>query len=147
MGYDLSGDGGYFRANVSAWSDLLQLAHQYGWEPAGTETPEWENEEGEIIRYDEWDGGYGTNDYQLVTAEDAAAIADAIEASLDDIPDEAVKVLTLGEAWGANCPPELRDKRIVNDEANLYERWSGPDSKDYLKAFIAYCRAGSFRIG
>src|SRR5262245_57325667 len=86
MGMDLSGAaGGYFRFNNRGWADVLDLAELYGWEPVGTASPR--NFETGEPQYADWDGGYGSNDYQIVTAPDAAAIATALEAALDDIPD------------------------------------------------------------
>jgi hypothetical protein len=84
MGFDLVShtDGSYFRWNLIDWPKVLELGRMFGWRPAGT------------IRYAEdgspdpgWDGGYVTNDLQVVSAEDAAALADALERALDDIPD------------------------------------------------------------
>ncbi len=40
MGMDLRGVGGIERFGVTSWRMLLTLAHEYGWEPAGTEPPE-----------------------------------------------------------------------------------------------------------
>lgn len=138
MGYDLRGTGGVFRLNTSGWMDLLDLAHRHGWQPAGTEAPEYDPD---------WDGGYFTNDYQIVTDEDASALADALEDALDDIPDEEVKRLTVGDVLGDAAPPHVRDLRVANEDANIYERWSGAQGKRSIRDFIAYCRAGSFVIG
>jgi hypothetical protein len=40
MGMDLSGKGGYFRFSNHRWRAALELAHEQGWEPDGTEPPE-----------------------------------------------------------------------------------------------------------
>ncbi len=53
------------------WQKVLWLAYQYGWEPAGTKDPEgWVGE---------WHGNYSTNSGQIVAAEDARALANALE--------------------------------------------------------------------
>ena len=61
--------------NWFAWSELLLLAHDYGWEPAGTRVPCW-NLTGDIDRMSDKDpvegeeaysGSYFTNAGQLAT--------------------------------------------------------------------------------
>jgi hypothetical protein len=123
MGMDLSGRGGYFRFSNSAWCAVLELAYEYGWEPAGTEAPEFTFYAPDGVTVDEaqtrewrqhyrnWDGSYFGNAFQVVCDEDAANIAEALERALDDVPD-------LSEGW-----------------------------KDYLQEFIKFCRAGAFSIG
>src|SRR3712207_9235910 len=86
MGRDLSGEGGYFRFSIHGWCAALELAHEHGWEPAGTEPPEFTvyapdgvtvdevRTRAERQRYANWDGGYFTNEYQVVSDEDAANI-------------------------------------------------------------------------
>ena len=82
MGFSLTNDRDeYFGFNWGAWHSVLLWAHQGGWKPAGTQ--------GTGILGDnpeEWDGGYTSNDCQLVADEDAAAIADGLENYLADIP-------------------------------------------------------------
>src|SRR5919112_6036717 len=99
MGVDIGGAGGDRWFSWTAWENLLDLAHEYGWEPAGTEPPQWiaTNPDGSIDHEmtamysrskENWDGSYFSNDGQYVTDEEAASIADALERALDDIPDE-----------------------------------------------------------
>lgn len=59
----------HFGTNNNGWSYLYHLAEDHGWEPAGTvfDPPD-------LF----WDGSYFSNDGQVVTAEDAAGMADAI---------------------------------------------------------------------
>jgi hypothetical protein len=100
MGMDLTGEGGYFRFLPGTWRAVLELAHEHGWELAGTKPPEFTvyapdgvtvdevATRAERQRYANWDGGYFWNEYQVVCDEDAANIADALERALDDVPDE-----------------------------------------------------------
>lgn len=75
MAMDISnGNGEYMRFSHFDWAELLKLAYEYGWQPAETELGG-------------WDGNYTSNDGQLITAEDADAIADALERAFDDSPD------------------------------------------------------------
>ena len=137
------------------WSKALELAEAYGWKPLGTHAPS------HIDFYElgaEWDGGYFTNDGQIVRAEDALSLAAALEWSLDDIPN-------------GNIPPDWNS--ILQQEDDLPE-WLSPeereiieeglhdglldimgtspleyfagDEKRHLKQFIRFCRLGSFEI-
>jgi len=87
---DLTGEGGYFRFSHGTWRAVLELAREHGWEPAGTKPPEGtvyavgggtvDEEATRAARqhYADWDGGYFWNEYQVVSDEDAANIADAL---------------------------------------------------------------------
>jgi hypothetical protein len=83
MGVDLSGAQGGLHLNIAGWSMCLVRAREHGWEPAGTKAPVSYNEDGTICTEmtcapDEWDGGYGSNDHQTVTAEDARNLSEAL---------------------------------------------------------------------
>jgi hypothetical protein len=168
MGFDLSNrQGQSYRFNFFDWPNLLRLAEQYGWEPEGTTLdPEHlaDREEDEELSPEEvaaevaeslekWEGGYCTNDFQVVSAEDARNLADALEKALPDIPEhDAVghKALDL-----STYSPEMREQlkalgvgRLfpVDAPISVLERFSGKRGRDYLKGFIAFCRAGEFTI-
>jgi hypothetical protein len=64
----------------SDWSQLLQLAEDYGWQPDGTIQMDLKTDEVRPER-----GGYFTSDYQRVTDTDAANMATALERALPDI--------------------------------------------------------------
>jgi hypothetical protein len=84
MSFDIIGQNGtYFYVNNTGWAALLQLAVQYGWEPAGTQAPGF-MARGHAIASKDWDGSYTFNDGQTVTDTDAKALAAALRrASLD----------------------------------------------------------------
>lgn len=158
MGMDLSGAGGneYF-SNV-AWYKILKLAYEYGWQPQGTEAGQWYDENGELNRQlspdpEEWDGTYFSNDFQWVTDEDAANIADALERALDDVPD-----VDAGEkevVYGPDDLPENPLERslaeqgypviVPNSSLSPLEFFSG-EAKQWVRDFIKFSRAGGFRI-
>jgi len=174
MGMDLSGKGGYFRFSNYAWHAALELAHEYGWEPAGTEAPEVTvyAPDGVIVdevgtrterqRYTNWGGGYFTNEYQVVSDEDAANIADALERALDDVPDEGGgdHLLTPAQHQAAHRG-ELSQEKFDKALEQFIERrvaspplippqtpaWYFAGEKDHLREFITFCRAGEFAIG
>ncbi len=100
MGMDISnGNGEDRRFSGGSWIGLLNLAHEYGWQPAGTEIGGLYSEEPpedanhtrlvpvEQAGTESWDGNYTSNDGQLISAEDADAIADALERAFGDKPD------------------------------------------------------------
>ena len=164
MGMDLSGAGGRFRFTGEQWIAVLRLGCQYGWEAAGTEAPELPDENGEMVVCDGWEGSYGFNDFQTVTADDAKNLADAIERALPDVPDKAPthKFETLRHSDGTPMMMPLiyvrRDKvevikaggvpmRALKNGESLshYEHFAGC-GKDLLREFITFCRAGAFRI-
>ena len=80
MGMDILFNRGDFRCSARFWGECLTLAEVFGWIAAGTEAP-CECVQGVITR--DWGGGYGTNDYQQVTDEDARAFAAALKRGIE----------------------------------------------------------------
>ena len=80
MGMDLTGRQGYFRVGGGTWGDWLKAAKECGWEPAGTEKPDFRRcmDDPCLCREAEWGGWYNSNDHQRVTAEDAKALSQAL---------------------------------------------------------------------
>lgn len=120
MGFDLTGDGGYFRCSGAGWADLLQLAVDYGWQPIGTGPPRG------TLKQD-WPGIYHSNEGQLVYARDANQLADALNRFLNDTP-----------------KPAKTMKRERTKGSESYFLTSG--GRDYLGEFITFCRSGSSRL-
>ncbi len=101
MGMDLSnrhGDG--FRFTIFSWADMLDLAMTHGWKPQGTQP--WEPED----EYDcswsggdppTWDGGYSSNDGQVVTASDSRNLADALQKAQPEKFEEFIQFCRQGE--------------------------------------------------
>ena len=137
------------------WAKALELAQSYGWKPLGTCPPS------HMDFYDliaEWDGRYFTNDGQTVKAEDARALAAALERSLDDIPDETPpRDWNSIIRWEDDLPEWLspEEREFIEEElqdglldvmgVNPLEYFAG-DEKEHLKRFIRFCRLGSFEI-
>src|SRR5688572_18553391 len=84
MSVDLySFHGMHVKLGTVHWMKILQGAEQYGgWTPAGTVAPAGMGTGG---GYPLWDGNYTSNDGQVVTEEDAAALAAALERALNHI--------------------------------------------------------------
>src|SRR5215510_4319042 len=77
MGYDLTNSAGdYHQWKVIGWWHLLNLAVRYGWSPRGTQRSDQNKSP--------WDGNYFENAGQEAVAEDATALADALQAMLQD---------------------------------------------------------------
>jgi hypothetical protein len=79
MGMDLLGNHGDERFSAEVWSNCLERAIQFGWQPEGTAAPPAWSWPGEW----KWDGGYLSNDYQRVTDRDARALGKALLLAID----------------------------------------------------------------
>ena len=108
MGFDLDRDGDRQRLSYREWATALGLGLRYGWQPTGTTFSEpavrrrhghdamaADVEEAVARERELWYGGYLTNDDQVVSAADAAALADASERAVDDaaVPEAARSAL------------------------------------------------------
>ncbi len=144
MSFSLGSKAGQFSATNTTWYHILNMAVQYGWEPVGTSASRFDycNDVpiGEGETRSDWDGGYTTNDYQVVEDEDARNMADALERALPDIPDVCAMTDKISNR---GTPYETVDMRIP---VNHFEWFSG-ERKGYLKRFIAFARTGCFRLG
>jgi hypothetical protein len=119
--YNERGDSFHFSSSM--WNRVLYLAGVYGWKPSGTLSPEDES-------LTSWDGGYGVNEGQRVSEDDALAWAQALEKALPDISDE----------FQIPFPHVEKSGREI-----LLEELSGPN-KEHLVQFIAFCKRGAFSI-
>jgi hypothetical protein len=70
MGMDLLGSHGDERFSLSDWCMCLERSIEFGWNPEGTVAPK--------EHVCEWNGGYHSNDFQLVTDRDARALGEAL---------------------------------------------------------------------
>ena len=128
MIYHLSSQSAISRQKFSrdSWTRILGLGMFYGWQPMGTRVPSMTEIHGFDIDY--WDGTYLTNDGQIVVAEDALSLGNALEKSMDDIPDFNLEVNRL-------------DLKTITP----FEYFAG-NGKVQLTDFIKFCRLGSFLI-
>jgi len=150
MGYDLNNSNGkYFRWNMWGWAEVFNLACSYGWIPKGTEIHPCSKD-----RFDSFEdfedykrnheGTYFSNDGQMVSSEDARAFSNALESSLDDIPDEKLdkrKSVPIDDKF-----MKERAKIWNQEKSTLVVRFSGESNKSYLKEFIEFLRDGAFYI-
>lgn len=82
--------------STEAWTGLLALAEEHGWNPLGTGLPWWwddseRNLDGQhLCELDNWNGDYTAGDGGLVLLEDALNLADALEkAFIESEPEPA----------------------------------------------------------
>jgi hypothetical protein len=160
MSFNLHSERGpSFDCSGRVFDQLLALAHDYGWEPAGTHLPPvcmhstmgqihllevrverlkaagqiaealalertyqvWDAEHERFVSHlpdelavpcrchETWEGWYGLNDKQVVTAEDAGHLAAALEQALLDIPNQDAVVHKL------ELPPDEPDRWILKE--------------------------------
>lgn len=136
---DLSGAGGYFRWTNSGWSDILELGEEFGWVPIGTGPPRGE------LKADWRDGPYYGNAGQRFYARDARALADALERAVAGLPKRKPpkrgRVATTTDYIEAELTGSERPKR----GRVAIRQWT-PEDVAYIREFIEFCRAGSFRL-
>lgn len=137
------------------WAKALELARLYGWQPKGTQPP------ASLNLYElntDWLGTYLTNDGQIVKTEDAYLLAAALEKALHYIADSNPKIKWDPDLWVEEDLPEwlspeeremmeeeLEDGLLDIMDVHPLEFFAG-DEKRHLKAFIRFCRLGSFEI-
>ena len=144
MGIILEGSGGNTSASVFEWGQLLRLTQSYGWIPAGTIL-----DEPNI----DWNGGYQTNDWQRVTANDAANLADALSRALRDLPaDDKLRGVTtpieLPPAFHNFTANPVIDCIALEDMERLapLDWFGGDEGRKSVQKYIDFCRAGEFVI-
>ena len=137
------GECGDFGFSARTWQLVLTLGRWYGWQPAGTLPPDpeyfddWDGEPAD------WDGHYFPPDGQIMTANDAQGLADALERAYADLPDH--------DALTGKAIP----RRPVRDDDPC--RWWGLDAaagmavspfeefggvnKAWLRDVIVHCRS------
>jgi hypothetical protein len=164
MSYQLSNRSTNTLQTISkeSWSKILSLARFYGWEPRGTLPPFIHNlrqpayEDGTRAP---WDGTYLRNEGQVVQADDAFALAVALQMSLDDIPDvNPERELATDDELPDFLSPaekemirdglkgmELQDHEALPLRILPFEYFAG-DAKQNLAEFIRFCMLGEFII-
>jgi len=120
MGATLKRRSERFRWKHDSWRDVLRLAQEFGWQPAGTTPPRG-------VRKADWDSAdYFSGSRQQVAGDDALAFAAALSKALTRI------------ATARNAPPP----KDASSELKQFCGWH----RDGLADFASFCRRGAFRI-
>jgi hypothetical protein len=130
-----------FWLSEPAWRLLLTLGHSYGWQPAGTLPPDPEAFDDALGDRSDWDGHYFPCDSQVMTVEDAHALADALERALADLPDhDALTGKAAVTRGGKDNPyPVWALQAAPGIVLSPVEAFSGAN-KTLLRGFIEHCR-------
>lgn len=154
MGMDLRNEKGKrFWFDIFTWRKVLVLAKRYRWKLAGTKkNPDWKDSE------HFWNGNYLDNEGQIVTAEDALAMADALQLAFCDLYNSLEP-----EEWTEPSSEEITNDRLIkmlmqqlgpksDIEAKVAAASKSPleffqgEAGEKARAFILFCREGSFTI-
>jgi hypothetical protein len=149
--------------DIYLWPRLLMLARSYGWILMGTLPPKPFPGEKPV----RWNGSYtAVCEGQLVSAEDAASLANALEKALVDIPDlegigpKKIRISSIEEAESyvkkSGDPfvmfiltiglfDSSRGLEVHNPDLTLLEYFNGAGKQQVID-FIAFCRKGEFQI-
>lgn len=144
MGHDLSNRKGEFYFNTFGWFRILKLACKYGCVPYGTQAPPWMLVHDKYrSAYFDWDGDYSSKTSgQIVAAEDANSLVEALEKALSDIPDEEC----LSEYDTLPDGTEIEGTFDGNLHGVTLSQIYSVKMKDHLNACIIFCREGEFDI-
>ncbi len=94
-----------------------------------------------------WSGGYLSNDNQIVTAEDAARLGQALKEALPDIPrySAAEPALVRTDDRWQTLGVESQETR-ERPEPSLLEQFAGLEGRAVVAEMISFCRLGAFAI-
>ena len=135
--YFLGSHGRAFHTGNGSWTLFRAIAEDYGWKPGGTIPP---------ANFDggRWDGNYNSANGEEVSADDACALASALDHALRDVrfADRVTAVCySLGfrdaDAEGRISPKFWIDANNPKERAWLEHR---------LRDLATLCRDGSFKI-
>lgn len=148
-----------FDWSLTGWSMTLKLALQHGWKPHGTrmrkDTCRWDKD-GNVVwsgmppGWSRWRGGYDSNDAQVVTRQDARALAQALQRGLRCIKAErSVRSrLSVADVVVSDPPPRRVRAKVApcEEETDPRRFFACPHDLRHLKAFVSFCHMGAFQI-
>lgn len=142
----VKGPGGQITFDNHQWGMVMKASYSWGWKPQGTLAPAgWSDKPGPDGAPRKWfKNNYFSRAGQVVTDEDASAIARAIENALPDVPDHDAMLHKVGSFIDFPDNRQLRSLR-PGSRFNAYEYFSGAN-KRLLRQFMELCRAGGFVI-
>ncbi len=149
MGMALGRDkGGGMDVTYATWTDMLELAERYGWQPTRTGPPRG-------MKKADWCGSYYTSDGQRFYARDAQALADALDRFLAGEPPvrkpssksadphrAALRGFISGLSQQLGVP-----LNVPGGNAGADSWMATQEGRDFIREFVAFCRGGSFWMG
>ena len=151
MGMDFIAPHGTEMTNWTGWREIYGLAVEFGWEPAGTICPDGCDPEN-------WEGDYFSNDGQLITDEDAAALAAALRRAIaanvlkstaSDRQEPSEKEAEVVPTFMAETVKKLKRSGAPAKTwryLGLMPDGSEISSRDWLKEFAIYFEKGGCKI-
>jgi hypothetical protein len=119
-----------FSMGQDSWAHVYALSVRGGWEPRGTEPPRGLGKDERKA----WDGGYDSNDGQILTDLEATAMVLALEKMLPELRDRSPRARSTDGA--ATLPRMDEESRSYFDS----------DKRKMLIAFIDFLRRGACEI-
>ncbi len=136
-----------FDISLTSWGTLLDLGRMHGWQPAGTEAPQWDDPAVQATVGQE--NGICTS----VSGADAQALANALERALSKMPDHKLS------SQQSSAPETTRAPRHLRGRARPAAAWRAHRTTDpqpagllagaqrrQLRQFVAFARQGRFII-
>lgn len=133
MNLDLRRGDSCFSVSMFTWVRAYDLAIEGGWEPQGTLPP------ANYFDEEEWPGVYDCNDGQIIEAEDAYEMADALEDMLSELKERPSESQT--EIDQQEDPFALKGSRI-----SAPDYFSIESKRKILKSLIGFLRGGACEI-
>ncbi|MEL7473827.1 MAG: hypothetical protein AAGK04_10960 [Planctomycetota bacterium] len=144
MGIYLRSLAGDFHVNNRGWGLLLRLAFENGWTPAGALPPiGWKATTPDGLPRSWNPADYFTGRGQRVRASDAAALADALESVLDDLPNHDTHAEDARRLDAPGFPVLYAEPE---DHTPTPFQVFGGINKPKYRWLVAYARAGAFGI-
>ncbi len=145
MGYELYNETSFnhekqILLQLRIWPLILHLAENYGWKPAGTVWGYLDKPENVV-----WDGNYWSNDFQMVTEDDAANLGEALESAIKDMHYANLTKKTPKleyEKWYSTIDDAFNDNDYSNEKLFIYlDRYIFA-----IQNIINMCKEGHFYI-
>jgi hypothetical protein len=131
-----------FHISRAGWGELLELGQIHGWQPAGTEPPQWNDPQMQTAYADQ------NGIYTSVNDADARALALALEGALPDIPDDRTNTTHTGPRFDDGLRGARRvhgNFEYLSTSPHPSERLAGKDMQQVLE-FVAFAKQGRFSV-
>ncbi len=131
-----------FHISRAGWGKLLELGQILGWQPAGTEPPQWNDPQMQAAYAD------STGTYTSVNDADSRALAVALERALPDIADHRTNTSHTGPRFDDGLRGARRTHANfghLSTSPYPSEDFAGKDKEQVLE-FVAFARQGRFSV-